>query len=58
MNYYNQPNSNPPINLDQFRQLAPNLTEPFLNQLINQAKMKGISERDIKQGLEFIKNMK
>ena len=56
MNYYNQ--SQVPINPDQFRQIVPNLNQSFLDQLIKQAKEKGISDKDIEDGLKFIQSLK
>lgn len=56
MNYSNQ--NKTPINQEQFRQIVPNLSENFLEQLVKQAKSQGISEKDIEDGLKFIKNLK
>ena len=56
MNYSNS--NQVPINPGQFRQIAPNLSQGFLDQLVKQAREKGISEQDIENGLKFIKNMK
>lgn len=56
MNYYNQ--SQPPIDPEQFKQIVPSLNQTFLNQLVEQAKQKGISQKDIEEGLKFIQNMK
>lgn len=56
MNYYNP--LTPTINLEQFKRIAPNLSEDFINQLVKQAKEKGISDVDINRGLELIKQLK
>ena len=56
MNYSNS--NQIPINPDQFRQIAPSLSQGFLDQLVKQAREKGISEQDIENGLKFIQNMK
>ena len=58
MNYYNSSPQQIPINPDQFRQIAPNLSQSFLEQLIKQAREKGSTERDIENGLNFIKSIK
>lgn len=56
MNYSNS--NQVPINPEQFRQIAPNLSQSFLDQLIKQAREKGISEQDIQSGLNFIRSIK
>ena len=58
MNYYNSSSSQVPINPEQFKQIVPSLSQSFLDQLVRQAKEKGISEQDIVDGLKFIKSMK
>lgn len=58
MNYYNPSSQQPPINPDQFRQLVPSLSQSFLDQLVKEARLKGISEQDIENGLNFIKTLK
>ena len=50
--------SQPPINQSQFRQYAHKITDDNLKQLVIQARKQGISEEEIKQGLEFIMNMR
>lgn len=50
--------SQPPINQSQFRQYAHKITDDNLKQLVVQARQQGISEEEIKQGLEFIMNMR
>lgn len=48
----------PPINQSQFQQYAHKITDDNLKQLVIQARKQGISEDEIKQGLEFIMNMR
>lgn len=64
MNFYN--NMSPmraPITNQQkidpqkFRALARNLNDGLLNQLAQRARLQGISEQDIQQGMEIIKQM-
>lgn len=50
--------SQPPINQSQFQQYAHKITDDNLKQLVIQARKQGISEEEIKQGLEFIMNMR
>ena len=50
--------SQPPINQSQFQQYAHKITDDNLKQLVVQARQQGISEEEIKQGLEFIMNMR
>ena len=50
--------SQPPINQSQFQQFAHKITDDNLKQLVAQARQQGISENEIKQGLEFIMNMR
>lgn len=50
--------SQPPINQSQFQQFAHKITDDNLKQLVVQARQQGISEDEIKQGLEFIMNMR
>ena len=56
MNYFNSNQNN--INPAQFRQIVPSLNEDFLRQLVNEAKQKGISDKDIEEGLKFIQSLK
>lgn len=56
MNYFNS--NQKPINPEQFRQIVPSLNQSFLEQLVKQARQKGISEQDIQDGLKFIQTMK
>ena len=48
----------PPINQSQFQQYVHKITDDNLKQLVVQARQQGISEDEIKQGLEFIMNMR
>ena len=48
----------PPINQSQFQQYAHKITDDNLKQLVVQARQQGISEEEIKQGLEFIMNIR
>ena len=47
-----------PINQAQFQQFIPKITDENLKQLVAQARQQGISEEQIKQGLEFVMNMR
>ena len=47
-----------PINQLQFQQFMPKITDENLKQLVAQARQQGISEEQIKQGLEFVMNMR
>ena len=47
-----------PINQAQFQQFVPKITDENLKQLVAQARQQGISEEQIKQGLEFVMNMR
>ena len=47
-----------PINQSQFQQFIPKITDENLKQLVAQARQQGISEEQIKQGLEFVMNMR
>ena len=66
-NYFNQnatpymtsplslsPQSQPRIDPQQFASVAATLDDSSLNQLINMAKMRGISDQDIQTGINFI----
>lgn len=65
MNYYNSNlpmRANPmqrqqPIDPQKFKALAHNLNDSLLNQLAQRARLQGISEQDIQQGMEIIKKM-
>ncbi len=54
----NIPTAQQPINQTQFQQFMPKITDENLKQLVAQARQQGISEEQIKQGLEFVMNMR
>lgn len=55
----NQNNSNKiPFNPTQFQQMAPSITNNMLEQLVRQAQMQGISNKDIEIGLDYILKMR
>lgn len=62
MNYYNNmqqmaPMQRQPLDPQKFKMLAHNLNDNLLNQLAQRARLQGISEQDIQQGMEIIKKM-
>lgn len=57
MNYYNQPQI-PQINFNQFQQMAANLPESMLAQLVAQAQLSGIKQQDIENGLNYINSLR
>ena len=59
---HNQP-KNPtqitaPINPEKMKQMIPNLTKENLAQLVQRARLQGIPEDQIEQGLNFILSLK
>ena len=54
----NMPTIQQPINQAQFQQFIPKITDENLKQLVAQARQQGINEEQIKQGLEFVMNMR
>lgn len=48
----------PPINLEKMKQMIPNLTKENLVQLVQRARLQGIPEDQIEQGLNFILSLK
>ena len=54
----NIPTAQQPINQTQFQQFIPKISDENLKQLVAQARQQGISEEQIKQGLEFVMNMR
>lgn len=48
----------PPIDPDKMKQMIPNLTKENLVQLVQRARMQGIPEDQIEQGLNFILSLK
>lgn len=53
-----QPNGKPKFNEQQFRQWLPQLNDNMLQQLQNEARRQGISEKDIQEGMNIIANMR
>ena len=48
------PASNQNINLQQLKQITPQLSKEDYAQLVSQARAQGISEKDIEDGLNFL----
>ena len=48
----------PPIDPEKMKQMIPNLTKENLVQLAQRARLQGISEDQIEQGLNFILSLK
>lgn len=48
------PASNQTINLQQLKQITPQLSKEDYAQLVSQARAQGISEKDIEDGLNFL----
>ena len=46
------------INIQQFQKWLPQINENILKQLVQQARQQGINEKDIQNGLDFIKKMR
>lgn len=46
------------IDQNQFQKYLPNINDNILSQLAQQARQQGISEDDITQGINFIKQLK
>lgn len=61
MNYYNRApmmaQKQPPLDPEKFKALAHNLNDGLLQQLAQRARLQGISEEDIKSGMEIIKKL-
>ena len=59
---HNQPKNptqiTPPINPEKMKQMIPNLTKENLAQLVQRARLQGIPEDQIEQGLNFILSLK
>ena len=59
---HNQPKNptqmTPPINPEKMKQMIPNLTKENLVQLVQRARLQGIPEDQIEQGLNFILSLK
>ncbi len=43
---------------NKFRQIVPSLNDNILSQLVAQARSQGISDSDIRAGLDFIKQLR
>ena len=57
-NYQFTPNTQAPrIDPNQFRQIAMTLNDNHLQQLIQLARQRGISDADIQSGINFIKSL-
>ena len=51
----NQRNTtNIPFNMEQFKTMIPNAPDSLISKVITQARMQGISENSIQQGIELI----
>lgn len=48
----------PPIDPEKMKQMIPNLTKENLVQLVQRARLQGIPENQIEQGLNFILSLK
>ena len=59
---HNQPQNptqiTPPIDPEKMKQMRPNLTKENLVQLVQRARLQGIPEDQIEQGLNFILSLK
>ena len=59
---HNQPQATtqitPPIDPEKMKQMIPNLTKENLVQLVQRARLQGIPEDQIEQGLNFILSLK
>lgn len=54
---YGQRQSRPQIDPQQFRQFAITLNDNALNNFAQMARQRGISEKDILEGIQFIKSL-
>ena len=57
MNMFNN-KQNVPFNLDQFKTFIPKINDNMLSELVKQARIQGISEQDIEQGLNLIMGLR
>ena len=53
-NFFNQQRQQPQVSEEQFLSIASTLDRASLQRLVAQARTKGISENDIKAGLEIL----
>lgn len=51
-------NQSQQIDPNKFRQIVPSLNDNILSQLVTQARSQGISDSDIRAGLDFIKQLR
>lgn len=51
-------NQSQQIDPNKFRQIVPSLNDNILSQLVTQARLQGISDSDIRAGLDFIKQLR
>ena len=51
-------NQSQQIDPNKFRQIVPSLNDNILSQLVAQARSQGISDSDIRVGLDFIKQLR
>lgn len=58
MNFNTYQNNVPKIDPTKFYNVAKKIDDNFLQQMVSDARAKGISEQDIVKGLEFIKQLK
>ena len=54
----NPTQTTPPIDPEKMKQMIPNLTKENLVQLVQRARLQGIPEDQIEQGLNFILSLK
>lgn len=53
-----KPQQTIPLNQIQFKQYISNIDDNVLQQLVQQARQQGISDKDIEAGINFIKQLK
>lgn len=53
-----QPNGKPNFNAEQFRKWLPQLNDSILQQLQQEARRQGISDKDIQEGMNIITSMR
>ena len=61
MNYFNFPQQSqrqPQFDLQQFTMLAATLNQESLNKLIQLARSRGISDKDIQQGINMLNSIR
>lgn len=56
---FQQPQQKPGTpNIQQFQQWLPQINDNMMNQLVQQARSRGMSEQDIQTGLKMIANLR